>query len=132
MRLSLMLLLISNNPLPIGLTSGIPTAGKFICSVLISSPTINLSLWFNSLLNHSLTGSTPLSFLKNNTFNITSPECVMFMAKNVSKIIRKSIKLSTSNKLQTVLSPLRAVNDAAVLFFFPVVKKWNEARRFKR
>ena len=127
MRLSLMLLLISNNPFPIGLTSGIPTAGKFICNVLISSPTMNLSFLSNSLINHSLTGSTPLSFLKNSTFNIKSPVCVMVAPNNVPKIIRKSIELSTLNELQTVLLPLRAVNDAAVIFFFPVVKKRHES-----
>ena len=130
MRLSLMLLLISNNPFPIGLTSGIPTAGKFICNVLISSPTMNLSLLFNSLINHSLTGSTPLSFLKNSTFNIKSPVCVMVAPNNVPKIIRKSIELSTSNKLQTVFFPFRAINQSAVILLFPVVKKRNEARRF--
>ena len=126
MRLSLMLLLISNNPFPIGLTSGIPTAGKFICNVLISSPTINLSLWFNSVLNHSLTGSTPLSFLKNSTFNIKSPVCVIVAPNNVPKIIRKSIELSRSNKLQTVLFPFRTVNDPAVIFLFPIIKEWHE------
>ena len=130
MRLSLMLLLISNNPFPIGLTSGIPTAGKFICNVLISSPTMNLSFLSNSLINHSLTGSTPLSFLKNSTFNIKSPVCVMVAPNNVPKIIRKSIELSTSNKLQSVFFPLCAINHAAVIFFFLVVKERNEARRF--
>jgi len=132
MRLSLMLLLISNNPFPIGLTSGIPTAGKFICNVLISSPTMNLSLLFNSLINHSLTGSTPLSFLKNSTFNIKSPVCVMVAPNNVSKIIRKSIKLSTSNKLQSVFFPFRAINHAVVVLLFPVVKERHESRQVGR
>ncbi len=127
MRLSLMLLLISNNPFPIGLTSGIPTAGKFICNVLISSPTMNLSFLSNSLINHSLTGSTPLSFLKNSTFNIKSPVFVMVAPNNVPKIIRKSIELSTSNKLQSVFFPLCAINHAAVIFFFPVIKKRHES-----
>lgn len=130
MRLSLMLLLISNNPFPIGLTSGIPTAGKFICNVLISSPTMNLSLLFNSLINHSLTGSTPLSFLKNSTFNIKSPVCVMVAPNNVPKIIRKSIELSTSNKLQSVFFPLCTVNQSAVIFLFPVVKERNKTASF--
>jgi hypothetical protein len=125
-----MLLLISNNPFPIGLTSGIPTAGKFICNVLISSPTMNLSLLFNSLINHSLTGSTPLSFLKNSTFNIKSPVCVMVVTNNVPKIIRKSIELSTSNKLQSVFFPFRAVNDAAVILAFPIVKEWHKPASF--
>jgi hypothetical protein len=126
-----MLLLISNNPFPIGLTSGIPTAGKFICNVLISSPTMNLSLLFNSLINHSLTGSTPLSFLKNSTFNIKSPVCVMVAPNNVPKIIRKSIELSTSNKFQTVFAPLCTINNASVIFFFPVIKKRQKAAFFK-